>query len=109
MSNPNWRKPNSVILRQLKDVTLVLCGSKIYIYPKNGAIASMFRPRYGSFSWNERGSYKDWRKFYIRMLRNKHLTITKCYELALRYDVLGTSTYSTIKSVLSNKEVIRRD
>lgn len=109
MSNPDWQKPNSVILRRLEDVTLVLCGSKVYLYPKKGITASMFRQRYGSYSWNERGSYKDWRKFYIRMLRNKHLTVTKCYELALKYDVLGTSTYSALESLLEGKKVIRRD
>ena len=44
-----------VILRELPDARVALCGSKVYVYPRKGRIGSVFMRRTGEYGWAERG------------------------------------------------------
>lgn len=102
-----FKAKQDVIVRELPDVTVLLCGSKVYVYPKRGRIGSVFTRRHGEYGWTERGSYGDWHRFYLKMLRYKRLTLELCYRLAIQHDVVGHSTDRRLD--LKDKHVVRRD
>ena len=102
-----FKAKHDAIVRELEDVTVILCGSKIYVYPAGQKFGSIFFRRPGEYGWTARGTYPEWQKFYRKMLRYKHLTLAKCYELAVEYDVVGMSTDRRLK--LEELNVIKRD
>lgn len=102
-----FKAKQDIILRELPDVTVALCGSRVYVYPKKGRIGSIFMPRPGRYGWTERNSYRDWQRFYQKMLRYKRLTLTLCYRLAIQHDILGISNARPLN--LEGKKITKRD
>lgn len=102
-----FKAKQDAIVRELKEVTIILCGSKVYVYPAGQKFGSVFFRRPGEYGWTKLGSYPDWQRFYLKMLRCKNLTPTKCYELAIECDLVGMSIDRRLN--LEEMKVIKRD
>ena len=71
----------------------------IYLYPDGSNFGSIFN------NWDSpKGSYMNgWKLFRQNLMRYKNLTVRKCYEMALKYDIIAISSYRRLD--LSGKKV----
>lgn len=82
-------KADAILVRELPELTIIFYDRQsIYIYPKNQKFGSIF-----NLWFSHRGAYTEgWQDFRRRLMRKKHLTPTQCYELAIKYGVVGIGT-----------------
>lgn len=91
-------RAEQIRVRQLDKCTIVFWDARtIYVCVENGISVAFHR------WWAPRGSFAAWHNFYMRMLKNKNLTLTKCYGLAIKHDVVGQVIKGEID--LDGKEV----
>lgn len=96
-------KAEGVIVRELDEIAIVFWDSQsIYVYPSGHKKGVIFHRWFA-----ERGSYRYWHDFRIRMLQRRHLTYLACFELAAQYDIVATLTDERLD--LSKVKVIKRD
>lgn len=96
----NYFRADAILVRKLEHLTIIFYDSyTIYVYPDNGNIGSIFN------RWDaSRGSYVNgWKDFRRRLLRKKNLTVANCYEMAIKYGVVGNGTLRKLD--LSGKKV----
>ena len=77
-----------VLVREVEELTIIFLDShRIYIYPSEGF--GVLLQRYGE----PKGDYRTrWRTLRRELLRYKHLTLTRCCELAERRGYYPIST-----------------
>lgn len=96
-------KSEGVVVREFEEMTLIFWdNNSIYMYPKAYRIGTIFH-KWGA----PRGfSGEHWGDFRRRLMYNKNLTLSKCYELALTHEIVATSTVRKLD--LEGRKVIVR-
>lgn len=82
-------------------------GGELIFYDRQSIYLYQDGLKYGTVfnNWDAPlGSYSSgWKKFRQNLMRSKKLTVRRCYELALRYDIVALSSYGKLD--LTGKKV----
>lgn len=97
-------RAEAVLIRRTREVVITFYDKEtIYVAPRGYANMTVFHRWFAP-----RGSYQsNWAPFRRQLLRQKHLNIAKCCELANRYGVLYIGTVRAPS--LKEKNVKYRD
>ncbi len=97
-------RAEAILIRRLPETVITFYDKEtIYVAQKGYYGWALFHRWFAP-----RGSYQDnWSPFRRQLLRQKRLTLLKCYELAERYDILHVTTSRAPK--LNGKTIKYRD
>lgn len=82
-------KADKIIVRLLSEVAITFYDKEtIYVFPKGCGNGTIFHRWFAP-----RGSYGNgWSQFRRQLLRQRHLDLARCHELADRYGILYVGT-----------------